>query len=243
LTNDAVRWGYVPRNVADAVTAPTPQRTEHAVWTAEQARAFIAGVAGERWEAAFILQITCGPRIGEVCGLKWDDVTFDRGAIQIQRSRQRVRRSTVTEGGPTTEVVDGAPKTRKGARLVLLPTLTAEELRRWRVRQLEERLVAGPLWEETGYVFTHHTGTPIEPNDLHRAFDRVVSRLGLPEIRPYDLRHTCATVLLSQNVNPKYVQELLGHRQITVTMDLYSHVLPAMDHEAANTMERVFGAG
>jgi integrase len=238
-----VLWDYVPRNVADAVIPPKPPRTENSVWTSEQARHFIAGVVGERFEAIYVLAITCGLRVGEMCGLKWEDLDLDAATLQVQRTRQRIRKTGIDDGGPKSHVVDGAPKTKKGARLIVLPPLTVSALRRWRVRQKEERLLAGPIWQDSGYVFTYQLGTPIEPGDFHTAFVAVAKRLGLPRIRPHDLRHTCATVLLGQNVNPKIVQEMLGHSQITVTMDLYSHVLPAMHQEAARTMERVFGAG
>jgi integrase len=241
--SDAVLWGYVPRNVADAVKAPSPPRIEHQVWTSDEARAFLGGIAGERYEAAFVLGITCGMRVGEVAGLKWEDLDLEAQSLQIQRTRQRIKRFEPAAGEARTEVADGATKTKRGARLIILPTLAALALRRWRVHQIEERLGAGPVWTDTGYIFTYSTGNPIEPGDIHTAFDKIVTRLGLPKIRPHDLRHTCATLLLAQNVNPKFVQELLGHSQITVTMDLYSHVLPAMHQEAARTMERVFGTG
>jgi integrase len=241
--DDGVRDGDVPSNAADRATAPKPERVEFPVWTPEQARRFIDGVADDRWEAAFILSITCGLRVGELCGLKWEDVDVEAGTIQVRRTRQRIRRAPSDDTEPASVVVDGTPKTKRGARRIVLPAIAAAALRRWRIAQKKERVRAGPLWQESGYVVTYLIGTAIEPGQFSKEFAKVVSRLGLPKIRVHDIRHICATLLLSQNVNPKLVQELLGHSQISVTLDLYSHVLPAMHHETARTMDRLFGAG
>lgn len=121
----------------------------------------------------------------------------------------------------------------------MLPGPVVEGLRHWRVQQKEERLATGQRWQDTGYVFTTGVGTSIEPRNLHRHFKQRAERLSLPTIRFHDLRHTCATMLLSQGVHPKFVQELLGHANISITLDTYSHFLPPMAEETARAMERV----
>jgi integrase len=241
--SDAVDLGDVARNVADMIKPPSPPRKEQTVWNPDQARTFIAGARGERFEAAFILAITCGMRAGELCGLKWEDVDLNGGILQIRRTRQRVRRATVAEGQKKTVVADGTPKTKKGERTIVLPAVAIGALKRWRGQQLEQRLAAGPFWVDASYVFTHLNGTGLDTQKLYHAFVAVETKLGLPRIRLHDLRHTCATVLLAQGVHAKYVQELLGHSQIAVTMDLYSAFLPPMAKEAARTMDALFAAG
>lgn len=180
----------MPRNVADAVRDPTPQHNGHGVWTFKQPRAFIAGVAGARFEAAFALAITYSLRGGGLFGLKWEDVDPEAKAIQIRRTRQRIRRTDAKEGEAKWFVVDSTPKTKKGARLVVLPEPTAAALRKWQHDQKIERLLHADVWQETGYVFTYQMGTAIEPNNFHHEFVNVVRRLDLPRIRPHDLRHT-----------------------------------------------------
>lgn len=227
--NDALRWGLVNRNVCLAVTAPKPQRPELQVWTPEQARAFLEGIAGDRLEALYRLALACGPRVGEILGLRWEDVDLIKGRIQIRRTLQRIRRKGV---------VVGEPKSGKG-RQIALPTAAANALRRWKKRQLQDKLLAGRRWQDTGYLFTSSVGSPIEHRNLIRDFHAKTEALGLPYIRFHDLRHTAATLLLSQGVHPKLVQEMLGHSQISLTMDIYSHVLPDMQDEVARIMDRL----
>jgi integrase len=137
---------------------------------------------------------------------------------------------------------DAAPDSRARRSIVLAPTVV-EALRRWKVRQLKERLLPRAKWQETGHVFASSIGTPLEPRRFHGNFDAAVQRVGLPPIRVHDRRHTCTTMLLSQGVHPKVVQELLGHSQISLTLDTYSHVLPTMQEEAARMLESVLAIG
>lgn len=133
------------------------------------------------------------------------------------------------------------PKTAKGRRTIALPALAVEALRQHRVRQLEERLRAGALWDELDLVFPNHCGKPLErQNVVKRSFRPLLVRAGLPPIRFHDLRHSAATLLLSLGEHPKVVQERLGHSTIGVTMDIYSHVLPDMQRNAASKLNALF---
>ena len=125
-----------------------------------------------------------------------------------------------------------------------LPALTVEALRLHRLRQSQEKIRLGPAWDDLGLVFANQIGRPIEKqNLLRRSFWPLLERTGLPHIRFHDLRHTVATLLLEQGVHPKVVQERLGHSTISVTMDTYSHVVPALQREAADELDRIFAVG
>jgi len=228
----ALKWGLVPRNVTDAVTAPRPrQRHRVQAWTIEEAQAFLEHLRadGVRLEALYALAIATGLRQGELLGLYWDDVDLERGRAAVRRQLQRLK----------TGLVESEPKTAKSRRTVTFPPVVVEALRRWRVRQLEERLSAGQRWAATPYVFTSSVGTPLEPRNVTRDFQALLVRLKLSRVRFHDLRHTCATLLLTAGQHPKLVQELLGHSQITLTLDTYSHAVPTLHDQVAGAMEQL----
>lgn len=174
--------------------------------------------------------VLTGLRRGELLGLKWENVDLERGEISIVRSLQRVR----WQG-----LVAVPPKTDTSRRLVPLPPQAVEALREQRRRQLLARLKAGPLWNEGGWVFTTALGNPIQPSDVSRRFPRLLEKAGLPRIRFHDLRHTTATLLLSERVHPKIVAALLGHSTVQLTLDTYSHVVPSLAREAAAVLGRL----
>jgi integrase len=152
--------------------------------------------------------------------------------------RVRVRRTLARSGG---RIAVGEPKTRGSRRTVYLTGATVEALRGHLERQLEDMGRLGDLYRDHGLVFTSGVGTPINPTNLRRrSFAPLLQRAGLPQIRFHDLRHTCATLLLTRNVHPKYVQELLGHATVAITPDTYSHVIPGMGNHTARAMEDVF---
>ena len=228
----AVRWGLVPRNVTEAVQAPRPakntKREMHPL-TAGQARDLLEAVRGDRLEALYVLAITTGLREGELLGLHWQDVDLGSGTLSV--SQQLIR--TKSDGLCFT-----TPKSAKGRRSVRLTPKAVRALEDHRERQLMQKQRLSGLWKDTGLVFTSTVGTPLDPSNLtYHTFQPLLRRAGLPKIRFHDLRHTCATLLLGQNVNPKIVQEMLGHANISETMDTYSHVLPSMQQTAVSAIE------
>lgn len=166
-----------------------------------------------------------GLRRSELLGLKWPDVDLDAGALSVQRSLDK----------------DGTfnpPKRRNSRRTLKLTRASVEALRAHRVRQNEERLRLGSLWEDQDLIFPNQTGKPMNADNLyHRGFKPLLKRAGLSGFTFHSLRHTCATLLLSKNVNPKIVSEMLGHATISQTMDTYSHVMPGMSDVAAEALE------
>jgi integrase len=197
--------------------------------TPEQVEDLLQVARDERLEALYALSVHLGLRQEESLGLRWDDVDLDRGTLQVRRTL------STAKGGPRfTE-----PKTARSRRRIKLTAEAVGALRRHRVGQNKERLKAGDLWQDDDLVFCSLVGTPLNHNNVsNRPFKPLLKRAGLPaSTRFHDLRHTCATLLLSRNVNPKKVQELLGHSSITTTLDTYSHVLPNMQDEVATEMK------
>jgi integrase len=228
----AVRWDLIARNPSDAVQAPRPTPEEMRPLSADEARRLLEAAHGDRLEALYVLAVTTGMRRGELLGLKWSDVDLENGRLSIRRALTRTdngRRVALTE-----------PKTRGSRRIVKLPQRDVEALRSHLERQLAEIEAAGDFYEDYGLVFTTEAGTPINPSNLRqRSFAPLLKKAGLPHIRFHDLRHTCATLLFGKGVHPKYVQELLGHATIAITLDTYSHVLPGMGDQTATAMEDV----
>ena len=224
--NVAVRWDLVPRNVIAAVATPKVERHEVMAWTPEQARRFLAAVRGDRLEALYAVALAVGMRQGEALALHWSDVDLDAGTVRVRYSLQRIN-------GKLTLV---QPKTETSRRTIDLPLQAMAALRAHWDRQMDERRLAGTTWKEHGLVFTTQRGTPLDKGNVHNRFKALLARAGLPHMRFHDLRHCCASLLLAQNVHPKVVQEILGHSQIAMTLDLYSHVLPSVRKDAATLM-------
>jgi integrase len=196
------------------------------VWSPEQLRAFLEHIRGDPLYAAWLLLATTGMRRGEVAGLRWPDVDLHTGRISPRRPRVVVNY----------EVVVSEPKTSKGRRSLALDPTTVAALREHRARQLEQRLAVGPRWQDSGLVFTWPDGRPIHQERFTRWFEQHAREAGLPRIRLHDVRHSYATAALAAGVPAKVVSERLGHANIAITMDTYSHVLPGLDAQVADTV-------
>jgi integrase len=229
----AQKWGMVPRNVATLVSPPRIRRPEAKFLAPEQARVFLESIRGDRLEGLFTVSMLPGLRPGEALGLHWRDVDLEAGTLAVRVSLQRI-------GG--WRQIDEL-KTDRSRRSIPLPAVALSALRAHRTRQLEERLQAGELWEEHGLVFTNPTGKPMVEETAARHFHQALARAGLPDMRFYDLRHTCASLLLAQGVHMRVVMEILGHSQIAMTMNTYSHVTAQLQRDAANQMDALFARG
>ncbi len=217
---DAVRWGLVAKNVATLASAPRPDRTEMKTWTAPELRRFLEHVRDDRLYALWLLAATTGMRRGEVLGLAWAQVDLQAGRVRVVEA-----------------------KTPAGRRSVALDPATTAALKAWRRQQRSERLAWGPAWQDTGLVFTAEDGTGVRDWTLTRSFARHQKAVGLDHIRFHDLRHTHATLALQAGIHPKTVSARLGHASVSITLDRYSHAIPALEEEAAATVARLVLVG
>jgi integrase len=220
MMNKAVKTNLVARNPAFGVEAPKPERKEPITLSIDQSQRLFDSVESPRWRTIYVIAVLMGLRKSEILGLRWEDVNFRNRTISIKNIIYEI------DG----HIYQGTPKTKKSRRTVLMPDMVCETLNEY--RELAER--------KRGLIFTTSSGRPVSPRNLSRHFYGALEKADLPRIRFHDLRHTSATILLSQNVHPKVVQEMLGHSTITLTLDTYSHVIQGIQKEAANTMDKLF---
>ncbi len=232
----AMKWEILERDVTRLVDLPKQQRKEMRALSQGEAARFLQAVEGDRYAVLFAFALSSGMRPEEYLALQWKDVDWQRGAATVQRVL------VWREGGGWRYE---EPKTTKSRRTIPLSPSVMAKLKAHHRSQLEERMKAGSLWQNNDLVFATETGTPLYPNNLRqRHFKPALKRAGLPEeVRLYDLRHTMATLLLAGNENPKIVSERLGHSSITLTLDVYSHVLPDMQQGAVEKLENLLFAG
>ncbi len=220
----AVKWGQLPQNVCDAVEKPRVPKRAMTVWSPNETSRFLEAARSDRLYALYVLALLTALRQGELLGLQWQDIDLKTGALAV--------RFTLVEIKGALSLSE--PKTSKGKRRVDLPRLATVALREHRERMMAEGHIGG-------YVFCDSQGGPLrKSNVVRRSFRPLMQRAAVLLIRFHDLRHTAATLLLQQGVHPKVVQERLGHAQIGVTLDTYSHVLPSMQAAAAQRLDTMF---
>jgi integrase len=233
---DAVRWGHISRNPLDAADPPRKKgdgSKEMQTWTKEQLKAFLDSVKDDRLAPLWHTIAMTGMRRGEAIGLRWSDVDLEAERLSVRRALIPINR----------EVVVSEPKTAKGRRVIALDPTTVEVLKGQAARQLDEQTGWDEAWVSTDLVFTAANGAALDPESVTRYFRQAVAKSMLPPIRLHDLRHTHATLALQAGIHPKVVSERLGHATISITLDTYSHAIPAMQEEAAALIaELVFAA-
>jgi len=224
----AVSDGLIPRNVAAGLKLPKLSREEIDPLNREEARRLLEAAKGERLEALYMLALNTGMRLGELLALNWDDVDLEGEVLRVRRTLTRAGKVYTT----------GEPKTRNSRRVIRLTGAAVEALRGHLPRQLEEMGRMGSLYQPGGLVFATEVGTIVNPSNVrNRSLKPLLKKAGLRPVRFHDLRHTCATLLLLKNVNPKIVSELLGHASVSITLDVYSHLMPDMQEKAARALE------
>ena len=223
---DAVRWNRLFRNPVDAADPPRAngeERHEMKTWEAAQLRAFLDSTRDDRLGPLWRLLAMTGMRRGEALGVKWEDIDLEAGRVAV-------RRALIPHGH---EVIVSEPKTARSRRVVALDAETVEVLKAQAASQIVDQEEWEGAWSDSCYVFTKEDGNPYHPEVVSRFFRAAVKEAKLPEIRLHDLRHTHATLALRAGIHPKVVSERLGHATVSITLDTYSHAIPAMQEEAA----------
>lgn len=235
----ALEGDLLQRNPADRAKPPNASaeagelRKIHA-WTPAELARFFERTTHQRHHTAWHVLAMTGMRRGEVLGPTWEVVDLDAATLSVRRTLVDV------EAG---EPIWSDPKTDRGRRLVRMDAGTVAKLRIHRAAQLSERLLIGEGYRDYSLVFAMPDGRPIHPERFSREFTQTVERSALPRIRLHDLRHTWATLALQAGVHPKVVQERLGHSNIAITLDIYSHVIPAMQTDAADRVAALITGG
>ena len=229
----AVRKRLIPVNpvtLADKPKVPKTDVTE-STWTPDDLSAFLSASREQRLYPAWHLACWTGLRRSELAGLQWGDLDLDTGMLSVKRARTQVDGMPVVKG----------PKTASSRRMIDLDAETVTVMRAWRKAQLEERIKVGAGWPAGEWVFTDEVGEPYRPDTITRIFVKASKTAGLPPTDIKGLRHAHATAMLRAGVHPKVVQERLGHSSISVTMDIYSSVVPGMQREAVEKLAAMMG--
>lgn len=227
-TSWAASTGEIQRDPLAGFKRPSLKATTRAAsaLTHDEAQRFLRSVSGVRLRAAWWLLITRGLRREELLGLCWQDIDLDAGFAKIVRTRVQVGN----------QVIVGQPKTDRSRRSVHLDPHLSAELRAHRSRQLQERLVAGPAWEDSGYVFVDELGKPIVPHRFSYRFQRLAHEAGLRHTRLHEGRHSAATMLLGMGTPVHEVSAMLGHSKASVTLDIYAHAIPGVGAAAGTRL-------
>jgi integrase len=231
--NTAVKRRLIPYNPANHIELAPENHRRPRPWTAEQCQEFLACTADDRLADLYRLMIVTGMRRGETVGLRWEDVDLDDEFLFVIQQITEVNGRSVVS----------TPKTKKGQRLVQIDRDTSTMLRRHREAQELERSAWGPAWNDAGLVFTREDGRALRPDYVTRHFRELAETAGLPPIRLHDLRHTSASLALAAGVDLKVVSERLGHSQLAITADLYTHVNRRLGKAAAQQIADVLWPG
>lgn len=227
--NQAVKWRIIGHNPATLVDLPKRKKPEMKVLNEKESATFMNAIVYSPWKALFSLLISTGMRPGEALGLKWQDIDFNKKRIHVQRALSR------TKGGWSLD----EPKTSQSKRSIPIPPGVIKDLKEHRIEQQKQKLEA-TKYDDYDLVFAGKTGNPPDYRYIYEQhFKPILEMAELPNIRLYDLRHTCATLLLAVGENPKIVSERLGHASVTMTLDTYSHVLPDMQEKATAKLEEI----
>ena len=228
----AVRWGVVPRNVCDAVTAPRVEYKRPEPWTVEEARRFLDAAADDGLSPLWTLAVTTGARRGELLGVRWRDLDLDTARLQIAQT------VTTLDGAAVLDT----PKTRAALRTIKLPAEAVDLLREHRKQWAARKLAAGPAWHDHDLVVCTADGKPVHPSNVGRSFQRLSKAAGVRRVRFHDLRHAHATWLLGGGLPVPVVSARLGHARASITLDTYAHVLPHMQDAAVDALGAMLAA-
>jgi len=223
----AVQMRLLLVNPVSAVTPPRPRHREMKVLDEAGIARLLAAVEETPIRIPVLLALACGMRRGEVLGLRWSDIDFAAGSLAVRQTLQEAEGARIFK----------EPKTPKSRRVIALPAIALDALRHHKAQQAETKLLLGGRYADHDLICTQADGSPWWSSGFDRAFRRARKQALINDVRFHDLRHTHATMLLREGVHPKVVSERLGHASIGITLDIYSHVLPSMQEEAAERID------
>ena len=224
----AVDFELISKNPAIKVKLPKANKKEMTVWNEEEVNRFLKVAKEDPLYIVFHLALMTGMRQGEILGLRWKDVDLEKSLLSIKQ--------TLSHDGKL--FINGA-KTKSSLRTINLSEITMRSLKSRKIMISKEKLSFGPVYEDFDLIACTKHGTPLNPANVRRTFNRLIKLADVPQIRFHDLRHTHATLLLAKGINVKVISERLGHSNIKVTLDTYSHVLPTMQEEAVRKLDEI----
>jgi integrase len=226
----AVKYDYILKNPTTGADLPRYTHEEMKILDPSEVNRFLVTAQGTSSYALFYLAVTTGMRMGELFGLKWSDVNWQRATIYVQRQIQFIP-------GKGYHFAD--TKTRYGKRIIDLSNGAIDALQKEKIRQETMRLYVGDRWQENDLVFPNSLGRPRDATNTRIALNRILKASGVKKIRFHDLRHTAASILLNSNVSLIKVSRMLGHSKPSVTLDIYTHLISDETREAAVVMDRL----
>ncbi len=229
----ALRLGLVARNVCDAVTPPRYEYEPKQTWSREELGRFLAVARASGYGPIWLLLALTGMRRGEALGLRWQDVDFAEGTMNVSQTYVAIKATMRIS----------TPKTRSGRRIITLEPVLLDALREHRARQSERRLALGEIWRDHGLVFASEVGTPIHGRNLLREYAALVRKAGVPDISIHGIRHTVATLAIGAGQDIRTLSDLLGHSKTSVTTDIYAHVLPHRKRELTQALSQIILGG
>ena len=227
--SDAKKQNLLPVNPMEGVAKPQNHRPPRIPLTVDQVKTFLTSIPQGQFKSLITVLIYTGLRRGEILGLRWSDLDLEHGMVNIQQAMVDIHG----------QMTASTPKSRTASRSVALPPTVVKLLVEQKVVQDGHKAKLGDNYCDHNLVFASKLGTPLSPSRLRKQINSALSTAGLPHITIHDLRHTHATLLLLAGVHPKIVSERLGHRDINITLNTYSHVLPGMQKRAAQAVEKI----
>lgn len=241
--NLALKQGLVMRNYCDLVTLPKASKKDAEkikCFSEAEQRMFIASLNGNRNKPLYLTAFGCGLRIGEIMGLKWEDIDFNNSTMSIKRAISNISK-VQSDGTRKWSVLEHTPKTETSIRTIPIPDALLIELKQHKKEQNKEKLKHGELYSDNGLVFCTVLGNYLDTRNLTRSYERLLKKIGIPYKSFHSLRHTYATRLFEHNVPVKTVQSLLGHKDITTTMNIYTHVMPEKMTNEIQCLNNILG--
>jgi len=233
ILNDAVQWQVLASNPASRVKPPKIIKTQAACYDEQQTAALIEALENEplKYKTIIYLALFTGCRRGEIMGLEWEDIDFNKNTLVVRQASQYL---------PGQGIFTKRPKNESSERLMALPTSFMTLLKQYKAYLAEERLKAGDLWQGSNLLFTTWDGKPMHPDTASKWFPKFLTKHDLPLLPFHGLRHTAATMLINQGLPAKSISGRLGHADIGTTYNIYGHYLKSADREAADRLEQVY---